>query len=53
MTIGLDKEDLDFLQELDIFKNNSDGIRWCIKFCRIYGIPAIKAIKQKELIAKC
>src|SRR5437867_9876482 len=30
-SILLDKEDLDFLQELGIFKNNSDGIRWCIK----------------------
>jgi hypothetical protein len=46
ISIRLDKGDLDFLQELDIFKNNSDGIRWCIKFCRIYGIPAIKAIKK-------
>jgi len=46
-SIRLDREDLDFLQELGIFKNNSDGIRWCIKFVKIYGIPAIKAITEK------
>jgi hypothetical protein len=47
MTIGLDKEDLDFLRGTNVFKNNSDGIRWCIKFCKIYGIPGIKALREK------
>jgi hypothetical protein len=46
MTIGLDKADLDFLQGLGIFKNNSDGIRFAIKLMRLHSIPAIKAIKQ-------
>ena len=48
MTIGLDREDIQFLQELGIFKNNSDGIRFAIKLMRLYSIPAIKAIKGHQ-----
>ena len=48
MTIGLDKEDLDFLRELGIFKNNSDGIRFAIKLMRLYSIPVIGAIAERE-----
>lgn len=47
MTVGIDKSDLDFLQELAIFKNNSDGIRFTIKLMRLYSIPAIKTIKER------
>ena len=45
-SIRLDREDLNFLQELGIFKNNSDGIRFAIKLMRLYSIPSIKAIKN-------
>jgi len=46
-SIRLDKEDLDFLRELGIFKNNSDGIRFAIKLMRLYSISTLKAIKQE------
>lgn len=46
-SIRLDKEDLDFLHELGIFKNNSDGIRFAIKLMQLYSVPTIKAIKEK------
>jgi len=45
-SIRLDKDDLDFLQGLGIFKNNSDGIRFAIKLMRLYSIPVIKAIRS-------
>jgi hypothetical protein len=45
-SIRLDKEDIDFLKEEGIFKNTSEGTRWCIKFCKLYGIPAIKRIRE-------
>jgi Arc/MetJ-type ribon-helix-helix transcriptional regulator len=47
-SIRLDKEDIDFLRELGIFKNNSDGIRFAVKMMRLYSIPAIKAIKGQS-----
>ena len=47
MTVGLDSEDLVFLNELGIFSSTGEGVRWCIKFCRIYGVQAMKAIKVK------
>lgn len=49
MTVGLDSEDLTFLNEIGIFSSTAEGIRWCIKFCRLYGIPAMKAISSKDL----
>lgn len=48
MTVGFDKGDIDFLQELGIFKNNSEGIRFAIKLMRLYSIPALKAISQHD-----
>lgn len=48
MTVGLDSEDLTFLDELGIFNSTGEGIRWCIKFCRIYGFATIKRIKEDE-----
>jgi hypothetical protein len=47
-SIRLDREDIDFLQEAGVFGNTSEGVRWCIKFCRLYGIPAIKKIREAE-----
>ena len=47
MTVGLDKGDIDFLQELGIFKNSSDGIRFAVKLMRLYSTPALKAIKKE------
>jgi len=44
----LDRGDLQFLQELGVFKNNSDAIRFAIKLMRLYSIPTIKSIKLKE-----
>lgn len=49
MTIGIDQEDFQFCQQMQkdgIFKNNAEAIRWCIKFCRLYGIPSIKKIRS-------
>lgn len=44
MTVGFDKEDLEFLRDTKVFKSDSDGIRFAIKFLRIYGIQAVKSI---------
>ncbi|AFU58646.1 hypothetical protein Ngar_c17130 [Candidatus Nitrososphaera gargensis Ga9.2] len=49
MTVGFDKGDIDFLQELGIFKSTGDGIRFAVKLMRLYSIPTLKAIKEKEL----
>jgi hypothetical protein len=46
-SIRLDREDLDFLLELGILKNNSDGIRFAIKLMRLYPIPGIRDMKEK------
>jgi hypothetical protein len=46
-SIRLDREDIDFLKEVGVFENTSEGVRWCIKFCRLYGIQAIKKIKEE------
>lgn len=48
MSIGLDREDVQFLDDTGVFKNTSEGVRWCVKFCRIYGVPAIKRVKTEE-----
>jgi hypothetical protein len=48
MTVGLDSEDLAFLNELGVFNSTGEGIRWCIKFCRLYGIQAISAIRKDD-----
>jgi hypothetical protein len=47
-SIRLDKEDIDFLKEVGVFENTSEGVRWCIKFCRLYGIVGIKRIQSNE-----
>lgn len=47
MTVGLDAEDDQFLSDVGIFKNKAEGIRFAVKFLRLYGVPAIKAIKEK------
>ncbi|HEU4606367.1 MAG TPA: hypothetical protein VFS46_09040 [Nitrososphaera sp.] len=47
MTVGLDKGDVDFLQELGIFASTGDGIRFAIKLMRLYSIPTIKTIKKE------
>jgi hypothetical protein len=47
-SIRLDKEDIDFLRDVMVFENTSVGARWCIKFCRIYGLAAIRRIKEAE-----
>lgn len=41
MTVGIDNEDLVFLNDVGIFNTTGEGIRWCIKFCRIAGVQAI------------
>lgn len=46
-SIRINKEDVDFLHELGIFKNNSDGIRFAVKLMRLYSKPALKAIKSE------
>lgn len=48
MTVGLDSEDLAFLNEPRIFSSTGEDIRWCIKFYRIYGFATIKRIKEDE-----
>lgn len=47
-SIRLDKEDIDFLKDVGIFSNTSEGMRWCIKFCRLVGIPAIVRFADLE-----
>ena len=47
-SIRLDKEDIDFLRDVMVFENTSEGARWCIKFCRIYGLAAIKRINESD-----
>jgi hypothetical protein len=46
-SIRLDKADIDFLKEVGVFENTSQGARWCIKFARLYGPQAVKEIKEK------
>ena len=47
-SIRLDPEDITFLRDVMVFQNTSEGARWCIKFCRIYGLAAIRKIKEAE-----
>jgi len=47
-SIRLDKSDIEFVQELGIFKNNSDGIRFAIKLMRLHSIPTLKRINQEK-----
>ena len=47
--VGLDKGDIDFLQELGTFALIGDGIRFAIKMMWLYSITAIKAIKEKDV----
>jgi hypothetical protein len=47
MTIGLDGADCEFLDSLNIFRSRADGIRFAVKAMRLYGIPAIRAIKSE------
>ena len=49
MTVGLDIEDLQFLREAQVLKSDNDGIRFALRFLRLYGIPALRAIKDKEI----
>lgn len=42
MTIGLDREDIQFLKDVGVFGNTSERVRWCIKFVRVHGIPLIR-----------
>ena len=46
-SISMDKDDIDFLGDLGIFRNTSDGVRFAIKLMRLYSIPALKAIKKE------
>jgi Arc/MetJ-type ribon-helix-helix transcriptional regulator len=47
-SIRLDKEDVDFLNGLGIFKSRSDGIRFAVKLMPLNSIPTIKAIAAKQ-----
>lgn len=46
-SISMDKDDIDFLADLGIFRNTSDGVRFAVKLMRLYSIPAIKNLKDK------
>jgi hypothetical protein len=37
-SIRLDREDIEFLKEAGIFDNTSEGVRWCIKFVRLFKL---------------
>lgn len=48
-SIRPDKEDIDFLRDVMVFENTSEGARWCIKFCRIMGsLPSKESKKRKR-----
>lgn len=47
--VRLDRDDIGFFQQMQkdgIFQNNAEAIRWCVKFCRLYGIAGIKKIRS-------
>jgi hypothetical protein len=46
-SISMDKDDIDFLAELGIFRNTTDGVRFAVKLMRLYSIPSLKVIKEK------
>jgi hypothetical protein len=46
-SISMDRDDIEFLDNLGIFRNTSDGIRFAIKLMRLHSIPAIKTIKKE------
>jgi hypothetical protein len=48
LTVGLDRDDVSFLQDTKVFKSTADGIRFSIKFLRLYGLPAIREIKKEK-----
>jgi hypothetical protein len=43
--VRIDREDLDFIRNCKAFKDDSEGIRFAIKFLRLYGLPAIRGIE--------
>ena len=48
MSVGLDREDVEFLEQVGVFKSTAEGVRFAVKFLHLYGVPAIKAIKVKS-----
>jgi hypothetical protein len=46
-SVRLDRDDLDFLRQCNVFKDDSEGVRFAIKFLRLYGLPAIRDINTK------
>jgi hypothetical protein len=51
-SMPLDKDDLDFLQEIGILRNNSHGIRFSVKLMGLYSSPAIKIIAAIQKISR-
>jgi hypothetical protein len=43
--VRIDRGDLDFIRNCKVFKDDSEGIRFAIKFLRLYGLSAIRSIK--------
>jgi hypothetical protein len=46
LTVGLDMDDLKFLRDTGVFKSDNEGIRFAVKFLRLYGLPAIKNVRE-------
>jgi hypothetical protein len=45
--VRIDREDLDFIRSCKVFKDDSEGIRFAIKFLRFYGVASVRAIKKE------
>jgi hypothetical protein len=48
MTVRIDREDVEFLDGLGLFESKVEAIRFCIKLTRLYSIPAIRALGEKQ-----
>jgi hypothetical protein len=46
--VRLSHQDVDFLKDIGFEENLSEGVRFAIKLTRMYSLPAIKKIGERE-----
>jgi hypothetical protein len=37
-SIRLDRQDIEYLKELGFENNHSEGVRWCVKFVKLFRV---------------
>jgi hypothetical protein len=51
ISVRFNREDIVFLDAIGFDANLSEGVRFCIRICRIYGVHAIKILEYRIGVA--